>query len=309
MSVEVAGLTKIFGKQRAVDNISFSVNKGEVLGFLGPNGAGKSTTMRMISSFLPPSSGTVSVCGFDTLKNPMQVKRSVGYLAENNPLYTEMYVTEFLRFCARVHGLSKPKSRIEEVINLTGLGGERHKKIRQLSKGYRQRTGLAQALLHDPPVLILDEPTSGLDPNQLTGIRTLIKALGKEKTIILSTHIMQEVQAICDRVIIINKGTIVADDRTDALQKSGLENKVFVVEFNERIESGFFETISHSLIVSEQQEKVWRITARQDIREAIFKKAVENNLTVIGLHLEKQSLEDVFRQLTQDNRNPDTENV
>ena len=212
MSVSVKGLTKNYGAQIAVNNISFDAQPGSVLGFLGPNGAGKSTTMRMLTGYLPQVSGSAHICGFDVESQTLDAKKNIGYLPENNPLYPEMYVKEFLDFVADIHQIRNKKARIEEVISLTGLGSEQHKKIAQLSKGYKQRVGLAQAILHDPQVLILDEPTSGLDPNQLIEIRSLIKELGKTKTVILSTHIMQEVEAICDRVIIINKGQIVADD-------------------------------------------------------------------------------------------------
>ena len=218
MSISVASLTKVYGKQKAVDNISFSAQTG-VLGFLGPNGAGKSTTMKILTGFIPQTSGKASVCGFDVETQPLEVKRSIGYLPESNPLYTDMYVRESLAFIANIHQIDNPEKRIDEIIELTGLTPEKHKKIGQLSKGYRQRVGLAQAILHDPQVLILDEPTSGLDPNQLIGIRQLIRDLGKTKTIILSTHIMQEVEAVCDRVVIINKGTIVADDTLNGLTK------------------------------------------------------------------------------------------
>ncbi|OOQ60985.1 ATP-binding cassette domain-containing protein [Mucilaginibacter pedocola] len=217
MSISVQGLSKTYGQQKAVDGISFNAEPG-VLGFLGPNGAGKSTTMKMLTCFIPQTAGTATVCGFDISKDPLEVKRNIGYLPESNPLYTEMYVKESLTFVAGIHGLHNPQQRIAEVIEQTGLGPEQHKKINQLSKGYRQRVGLAQAILHDPQVLILDEPTSGLDPNQLIGIRQLISDLGKTKTIVLSTHIMQEVEAVCNRVIIINKGKIAADDTLQNLR-------------------------------------------------------------------------------------------
>jgi len=217
MSIRVEGLTKIYGEQKAVDTISFSANPG-VLGFLGPNGAGKSTTMKMLTCFIPQTVGTASVCGFDISKQPLDVKRNIGYLPESNPLYLDMYVKESLAFVAGIHGMHQPEKRIAEVIEQTGLGPEQHKRIGQLSKGYRQRVGLAQAILHDPQVLILDEPTSGLDPNQLIGIRQLITDLGKTKTIVLSTHIMQEVEAVCSQVIIINKGKIAANDTLQNLR-------------------------------------------------------------------------------------------
>jgi ABC-2 type transport system ATP-binding protein len=219
MSISVQGLTKIYGQQKAVDNITFTAGPG-VLGFLGPNGAGKSTTMKMLTCFIPQTSGAATVCGFDISKQPLEVKRNIGYLPESNPLYTEMYVKESLAFVAGIHKLHTPEKRIAEVLEQTGLGPEQHKKINQLSKGYRQRVGLAQAILHNPQVLILDEPTSGLDPNQLIGIRQLITDLGKTKTIVLSTHIMQEVEAVCNHVIIINKGNIVANDTLQNLRKN-----------------------------------------------------------------------------------------
>lgn len=221
MSIRVSALTKIYGSQKAVDGISFSADKG-VLGFLGPNGAGKSTTMKILTGFIPQTSGTAEVCGFDVAKHSLEVRRHIGYLPENNPLYLDMYVKESLGFIAGIHKIASPQKRIDEVIEQTGLGVEQHKKIGQLSKGYRQRVGLAQAILHNPDVLILDEPTTGLDPNQLIGIRQLITEMGKSKIIILSTHIMQEVEAVCNKVIIINKGKIVADDNLQALkQKNG----------------------------------------------------------------------------------------
>lgn len=222
MSISVKSLTKIYGSQKAVNDISFELNKGEVVGFLGPNGAGKSTTMKIITGYLPPSNGTAIVCGFDILKEPMEVRKRVGYLPEANPLYYDMYVREYLEFSAGIHKLGKAtKSKIEDMIEMTGLNIEAHKKIGTLSKGYKQRVGLAQAMLHDPEVLILDEPTSGLDPNQLAEIRDLIIRIGKEKTVLLSTHIMQEVEAMCSRAVIINRGNIVADDTITALKQKG----------------------------------------------------------------------------------------
>jgi len=238
MSILVESLTKVYGSQKAIDNISFDANPG-VLGFLGPNGAGKSTTMKIITCFIPQTGGKASVCGFDIEKQPLDVKRSIGYLPENNPLYADMYVKESLAFIASLHGMRSPKNRIDEIIEQTGLGPEQRKKIGQLSKGYRQRVGLAQAILHDPRVLILDEPTSGLDPNQLIGIRQLIRDLGKTKTVILSTHIMQEVEAVCSKVIIINKGKIVADDSLEGLRGKNkdktLEN-IFIKLTNAQIQ-------------------------------------------------------------------------
>lgn len=212
MSIVVKSITKIYGRQTAVDHISFNASPGNILGFLGPNGAGKSTTMKILTCFIPQTSGQASVCGFDIIENPMEVRRNIGYLPEHNPLYLDLYVREALNFIANIHQVDQPRKRIEEVIELTGLGEEQHKKIGALSKGFRQRVGLAQAIIHNPPVLILDEPTTGLDPIQIIGIRNLIQELGKTKTVIFSTHIMQEVEAICKQVIIINKGKIVADE-------------------------------------------------------------------------------------------------
>lgn len=220
MSIAVNNLVKIYGTQKAVNNISFTLKKGEVVGFLGPNGAGKSTTMKMITTYLPPSNGSATVCGFDVVKDAMEVRKRIGYLPEANPLYYDMYVREYLEMSAGIHGIKKPKARIEEMISLTGLSKEAHKKIGMLSKGYKQRTGLAQAMLHDPEVLVLDEPTSGLDPIQIVEIRDLITAIGKEKTVLLSTHIMQEVEAMCNRVIIISSGNLVLDESLDKLRSS-----------------------------------------------------------------------------------------
>ena len=301
MSVKVNNLTKIYGAQRAVDGISFEVNKGEVLGFLGPNGAGKSTTMKMLTCFVPQSSGSALVCGFDTATEPLEVTKKIGYLPESNPLYYDMYIREYLEFMAGLHKLGKiTQQRINEMIEVTGLTAERKKKVGQLSKGYKQRVGLAQAMLHDPEVLILDEPTSGLDPNQLVEIRSLIKQLGKDKTVIFSSHIMQEVQAVADRVIIINKGKIVADDSTDKLQ-SRLGNEMLVtVEFKQDVETGLLTRINGIKSVEKQADGRWNFVAEggKDIREDIFNFAKEKNLTLLHLNKEEYSLEEVFKQLT-----------
>jgi len=219
MSLSVKNITKQYKKQIAVDDISFEIKSGEIVGFLGPNGAGKSTTMKIISCFIPPTKGTVTVCGFDVSKDDLKVKKKVGYLPESNPLYYDMYVKEFLSFIASLHKINNQKERIKEMIEMVGLQNEQHKKIGTLSKGYKQRVGLAQAMIHDPEVLILDEPTSGLDPNQIIEIRELIKNFGKDKTVLLSTHIMQEVESMCDRVIIINEGKLVADDSVESIKK------------------------------------------------------------------------------------------
>ena len=244
MSIKVEHITKVYGEQKAVNDISFEVQAGEIIGFLGPNGAGKSTTMKILTCFIPQTGGKASVCGFDTEKQSMDVRKNIGYLPEHNPLYPEMYVKEYLEFAARLHNMKSPKKRIEEMIAMTGLTVEQKKKIGQLSKGYRQRVGLAQAMLHDPKVLIMDEPTSGLDPNQLAEIRSLIKNIGKEKTVILSTHIMQEVQAICSRVIIINKGKIVADDTVEGLKSHQKGMTLVQVEFKERIDKSLLSKIN-----------------------------------------------------------------
>ena len=300
MSVVVNGLTKIYGEQKAVDNISFKASEGEVLGFLGPNGAGKSTTMKMLTCFIPQSAGEATVSGFDINKDSMKVRESVGYLPENNPLYTDMYVKEYLEFIARAHHVKNKKSRIEELVQLTGLEREQKKKIKQLSKGYRQRVGLAQAMLHDPKVLILDEPTSGLDPNQLSEIRQLIKSLGKEKTVILSTHIMQEVQAMCDRVIIINRGKIVANDPIEQLQSKAAGNTIIFVEFKEKIDASMLLKIKGIKEVQPAGENKFNLVtaAGKDYREEVFGYAKSNNLTLLTLSREKQNLENIFRALT-----------
>lgn len=300
MSVKVEGLTKIYGAQRAVDGISFEVQKGEVLGFLGPNGAGKSTTMKMLTCFIPQTEGTATVCGFDTATAPLEVAKKIGYLPENNPLYYDMYVKEYLEFMAGLHKLGgNVKQRIDEMVEVTGLTAERKKKVAQLSKGYKQRVGLAQAMLHNPEVLILDEPTSGLDPNQLVEIRALIKQLGKDKTVIFSSHIMQEVQAVADRVVIINRGKIVADDATNNLQNRLNNNVAAIAEFKQKIDKALLGNIKRAKSISEKNGK-WYITgeAGADLREEIFNFAKTQNLTLLSLYKEESSLEDVFKQLT-----------
>lgn len=299
MSVIVSGLSKQFGAQWAVDEVSFEANSGQVLGFLGPNGAGKTTTMKMITSYIPPTKGSVSVCGHDTIESPLKVNEKIGYLPEHNPLYKDMYVREYLGFVGGVHKIANKKKRIDELIELTGLEVEQHKLIGALSKGYRQRVGLAQAMIHDPEVLILDEPTSGLDPNQLVGIRNLIKELGKEKTVIFSTHIMQEVQAVCDRVLIINQGKIVADDPIDVLRQKAVGNNIIMVEFKQEVDSAKLAAISGIVEVS-RKDKEWQLIAPKgkDAREAVFAFAVANQLTILEMRRELSSVEDVFHQLT-----------
>lgn len=299
MSISVLSLTKIYGTQKAVDSISFELKKGEIVGFLGPNGAGKSTTMKMITGYLPPTYGTAKVCGFDVQQAPMEVRKRVGYLPEANPLYYDMYVREYLGFSANIHKLSNASARIEEMINLTGLGKESHKKIGALSKGYKQRVGLAQAMLHDPEVLILDEPTSGLDPNQIIEIRELIKRIGQQKTVLLSTHIMQEVQAMCSRVIIINNGRLVANDAIDKLQHSKLEDAL-VVTFDKPINQTLLSQLKNLERYEATGPAQWRlITNRpEELRKEVMQWALNNDLSINSLQADKQSLEDIFRVLT-----------
>lgn len=298
MSILVSQLTKLYGQQKAVDNISFELQKGGIVGFLGPNGAGKSTTMKIITGYLPPSEGQASVCGFDVMKEPMEVRKRVGYLPEANPLYPDMYVREFLEFMAGMHKMRSPQQRISEMIGLTGLTPEQHKKIGALSKGYKQRVGLAQALLHDPEVLILDEPTSGLDPNQLAEIRTLIKALGQDKTVMLSTHIMQEVEAVCSRVIIINKGKIIADDAISALQKGS--GSYIQVSFGEAVSLAELEALPAVTRAVAAEGHQWRLytTDAETVRKNLLQFALINNRNILSLQSNSHSLEDVFRELT-----------
>lgn len=300
MSVTVSHLTRLYGEQKAVDDVSFSIGKGEIVGFLGPNGAGKSTTMKILTGYLPPTSGKAVVCGRDITDDPLEVQRRTGYLPETNPLYPDMYVKEYLDFIAGLHHLphAQRKARIAEMIRLTGLGPEQRKKIGALSKGYRQRVGLAQALLHDPEVLILDEPTSGLDPNQLAEIRQLIKTLGHDKTVILSTHIMQEVQAVCDRAIIIHQGRIVADDTLENLQ-SGVSGAV-VASFAEEVDAALLEGIPEVTGVERLDPNRWRLSGpRPDaIRKNLLRFTLQNNLNIVSLQSNTVSLEEVFRELT-----------
>ena len=300
MSVIVNQLTKVYGTQIAVNHISFTAEPGKIVGFLGPNGAGKSTTMKMITGFIPPSDGTATVCGFDINTQSMDVRKCLGYLPENNPLYLDMYVKEFLAFVAGLQQLNNVESRIKEMIEQTGLEREQYKKISQLSKGYRQRVGLAQAMLHDPKVLILDEPTTGLDPNQLVEIRKLIKQLGKEKTVILSTHIMQEVEAVCDQVVIINKGLIVANDETKNLQAAALQQVTYVVEFDQVIQKQDLLKIEGVIAAQALADKSWVLQTNTlvDVRKNIFDFAVKNNLVLLSIQKEEEKLEDIFRKLT-----------
>ncbi len=298
MSVKVEHLTKVYGTQKAVNDISFEVHSGEILGFLGPNGAGKSTTMKIITTFIPQTDGNASVCGFDVIDRPAEVRKKIGYLPENNPLYLDMYVKECLQFFAHLHNIPDKKARVNQMIEITGLTRESKKKIGALSKGYRQRVGLAQAMIHNPEVLIMDEPTSGLDPNQVVEIRSLIKSIGKEKTVILSTHILQEVQALCDRVIIINKGELVANDTIEALQKKSSAETTLTVEFKERIEKEEIQKIKGVKSAETIEGNKWRLVSDRDIQEDVFQFAVTNHFTILSLQKEQQSLERIFRALT-----------
>lgn len=298
MSIEVKEISKSYGEQKALDAVSFSVNKGEIVGFLGPNGAGKSTLMKILTTYLAADSGSASVNGNNVTENQKAVQKSVGYLPEHNPLYLDLYVREYLAFNADVYHVDK--KRIEEVINLTGLTPEAHKKIGALSKGYRQRVGLASALLHNPDVLILDEPTTGLDPNQLAEIRDLIKNIGKDKTVFLSTHIMQEVEAICDRVIIINHGKIVTDKKLKNLVKDNRLEQVIEVEFDREVAAEALEALPSIISVVHTKGNSWELTFKDenDMRPVVFDFAHDNNLKTLQLALKNKNLETVFREMT-----------
>ena len=299
MSISVENITKTFGEQKALNAISFSIEKGEIVGFLGPNGAGKSTMMRVLTTYHKADTGVALVNGFDVLTNKTDVQKSIGYLAEHNPLYLEMYVKEYLSFSASVYKVSK--ERIEQVIKQTGLDLESHKKISQLSKGYRQRVGLAAALLHNPEVLILDEPTTGLDPNQLIEIRKLIRDIGKEKTILLSTHIMKEVEAVCDRVIIINRGKLVADKKLDDLRET--EQQIIEVEFDYRVEEALLSKLPNTVSVKNSGGFSYEITfnTSKDMRPAVFDFAHDNELKTLQLSRKNKNLESLFTELTNSN--------
>lgn len=301
MSIEVKDLLKVYGEQHAVDHISFNIAKGEIVGFLGPNGAGKSTTMKIITGYLQSTGGEAIVCGIPVAKDPLATKKKIGYLPELNALYYDMYVREYLGFIAEVHSLANKTQRIEEVTALTGLKVESRKKIGQLSKGYKQRVGLAAALIHDPEVLILDEPTSGLDPNQIIEIREVIKQQGKNKTVLFSSHILQEVEAICDRVIIIHKGKLVADDRLSNLQKTNADIHTVVVSFKESVNKQLFEQINAISSLEEIQPTHFKLQTTQPeaVRKQILEMALRHNLNIVSLQSESQSLEEVFRSLTQ----------
>lgn len=300
MSIEVQNLTKIYGEQKAVNNISFSLNKGEIVGFLGPNGAGKSTTMKIITGYLRSDSGTAKVAGIDVSTDPLAVKKKIGYLPEANPLYYEMYVKEYLAFIAGVHKIQNAKTQIQNVIELTGLQIEQKKKLGQLSKGYKQRVGLAAALIHSPEILILDEPTSGLDPNQIIEIRNVIKQQGKNKTVLFSSHILQEVEAICDRVIIINKGELVANDKLSNLRNRSSSSNIVKVSFKEALEDEWLQRLPASQTVNKIDANTWRIaTAKpEELRKQLLELSLQHNLNIVSLQTEGSSLEDVFRSLT-----------
>ena len=298
MSIEVQNISKVYGEQKALNNISFSVNTGEIVGFLGPNGAGKSTLMKILTTYINASKGVAKVSNFDVDVSKQDVQKNVGYLPEHNPLYLDMYVKEYLKFNANIYNISN--TRINDVIALTGLSPEAHKKIGELSKGYRQRVGIANALLHDPSVLILDEPTTGLDPNQLVDIRRLIKNIGKDKTVFLSTHIMQEVEAICDRVIIINKGEIVADKKLKDLRDD--KQQTVIVEFDYRVEDAFLLKLPKVKTVKNTFDFNYEITfsTTEDMRSHVFDFAHDNDLKILKLNQKNASLESLFRELTSD---------
>jgi ABC-2 type transport system ATP-binding protein len=301
MSIVIQNLSKVYGAQRALTNISFSVEAGEIVGFLGPNGAGKSTTFKITTGFLPPTHGRVSVAGFDVTEQAMEVKKVIGYLPEHNPLYLDMFVHEYLQFVGSLYGMKGKnlKDKVGQMVERCGLTGEQNKKIETLSKGYRQRVGLAQALLHEPKVLILDEPTSGLDPNQLVEIRKLIKEVSAQKTVIFSTHIMQEVEALCDRVVIINKGVIVANDRLSHLL-AGKRKAAFVVEFEGDVGMVELKQIAGIDTVDRIKTGTYKIEGKEgvDIRAELFRFAADKNLSLVGLKQEQQNLESIFQELT-----------
>jgi len=304
MSIIVKNITKLYGSQKALDNVSFKIEAGEIVGLLGPNGAGKSTLMKIISCFIPPTDGTISVNGHDIFEQSIEVRKKVGYLPENNPLYLDLYIKEYLGFVAGLYKIPNKKNRVNDMIAMTGLEREQHKKIGALSKGYRQRVGLAQALIHDPEVLILDEPTSGLDPNQLLEIRELIKNVGKDKTVMLSTHIMQEVEAICSRAIIIDQGKIVADDSTKNLSSGSSKLQTIEVEFDSNIDQKQLLSIHGVQQADKQTGNNWILQANttEDIRPLIFEFAVNNKLKVLSMQKSEQSLEKVFQKLTKKKR-------
>lgn len=299
MSIKTINLTKYYGKSLAIDNINLDIDKGQIVGFIGPNGAGKSTTIKILAGYLEPTSGEVFINGIDIKKRPIEAKKQIGYLPENNPLYTEMYVKEYLEFWAKIHKINNIKSKVEEIIEKTGLTKEAHKKISYLSKGYKQRVGLAAALIHEPDILILDEPTTGLDPNQIIEIRNLIAELGKEKTVILSTHIMQEVEAICQRVIIINNGKIIVDEKTESISNSyEIKTQVFVIEFEQPFNSSRFKEIDEIKNIAKINDNCYIIESTIDVRKTLFNLAVKYNNSILSLQKKEKSLEEIFHELT-----------
>lgn len=300
MSIKVTGLSKNYGSQKAVDNISFSLNKGEIVGFLGPNGAGKSTTMKMITGYLSADAGKIMVCGIAANEDNIEAKKKIGYLPEANPLYLDMYVREYLQFVANVHTVKEPEKKVAEVISIAGLAPESHKKIAQLSKGYKQRVGLAAALVHDPEVLILDEPTSGLDPNQIVEIRNVIKSLSAGKTILFSSHIMQEVEAICDRVVIINKGNIVADDRLSNLQQNEAREQSIMVSFKDAINISLLEQLPTVTSVTTASQNSYHIICSnvEAVKKQLLQLSIGHNLDITSLQTRSHSLEAIFKSLT-----------
>ncbi len=299
MSIQVQNVSKLYGAQKALNNVSFEIGSNEIVGFLGPNGAGKSTMMKILTCYLPASEGSAKVCGYNTADQTVEVRRQIGYLPEHNPLYLDMYVKEFLEFTGKLYGVKNIRPRVTDMIEMTGLQKEQHKKIGALSKGYRQRVGLAQAMIHDPKVLIMDEPTTGLDPNQLEDIRGLIRKLGKQKTVMLSTHIMQEVEAVCDRVIIINNGSIVANDQTQSLQQNSTR-QIISVEFDKSVSKQALQALNGVEDVVLISGNSWKIVAdpAKDVRKDLFNYAVKHEVSILTLNREEQKLEDVFKQLT-----------
>lgn len=300
MSIEIKNVTKIYGLQKALNEVSFSVNQGEILGFLGPNGAGKSTLMKIITCYIPPTEGTVIVDGYDVREDSLEIRKRVGYLPEHNPLYLDMYVKEYLTFIAGIHKLKKKKEKVSNVVDLVGLGLEQNKKIGQLSKGYKQRVGLAQALIHDPKVLILDEPTSGLDPNQLADIREVIKNIGKEKTVMFSSHIMQEIEAICDRIVIINRGNLIVDKDAIQMMNSNASQQIVQVEFESVVSKTLLKSIKGVDKVKQLEGNSWQLisTKPEDLRIEISKFAASKGILVLSLQKETQKLENIFKELT-----------
>ncbi len=302
MSIKLENITKLYGTQKALDSVSFEANKGEIIALLGPNGAGKSTTMKIISSFLPADEGLVEVCGLDVKTQDMEIKKKLGYLPESNPLYFQMYVKEYLNFVADIHKLDQKSTRIKDVIERVGLGLEQNKKIGALSKGYKQRVGIAQSILHDPEVLILDEPTSGLDPNQLVEIRSLIHSLGKEKTVILSTHIMQEVEAICDRIIVIDRGRIVADDKTERLVSADKTDDIIHLELIKNLNEDVLNALVGVHKTIREGNNVYKlfVSKETDMRPALFDLVVKEGNKILEMRREKIAVEDVFQKLTKE---------